>query len=177
MQIKINCNVLITLYIHTGCDATSKIGPKHTAVKVDTVTALKDFGEGIYDVANHVQDVETFLVKVWKPSAKQTTLDDLRYIEFKRSGKIDDLSPTSAAIRGHIYRSDFLVRQNINALNNSWTTENPRAFFWIEENETLLPDKCLRRMPDELLVTCGCTTCADDLCKCRRKMLHSIEYC
>ena len=37
---------------------------------------------------------------------------------------------------------------------------HPRDYFWIEKNGTLLPDKCLRRMPDELLVTSGCTTCA-----------------
>ena len=67
------CNVWIKIHLITECDATSKIETKHTAMKVDTVTALKNFGEGICDVADHVQDVETFLVKVWKPSAKQTT--------------------------------------------------------------------------------------------------------
>ena len=35
----------------------------------------------------------------------------------------------------------------------SWTTEDPRNYLWIEVNGTLLLDKCLRRMPNELLVT------------------------
>ena len=48
------CRVLIRIHILTWRDATSRIRTKHTAMIVDTITALKDFGEGIFDVAEYV---------------------------------------------------------------------------------------------------------------------------
>lgn len=171
------CKVLIKVHILTGCDSTSKIGTKQAAMKQNVAQILKDFGEVSGEGSDIFAEIEAFLVRVWKHTAKESTFDELRYSEFKRTGQMDHLPPTSSSIHGHIRRSLFLIRENINLLNTSWISDDPRANGWIEDDGMLLPDKCLHKLSDELLVTCGCSRCGDERCKCKKAKLLCTEFC
>ena len=92
-------------YILTGCDVTSKIGTKVSAVASKPENYLEDFGiESLQDSSSVC--AEKYLVRVISPKSNCETFDHLRYEIYKRKEKaLNELPPTSSTIRGHLLRS------------------------------------------------------------------------
>ena len=62
----------------TGCDVTSKIGTKSSAMKNNPERFLEDFGIGEPSDAAF-KSAEHYLVNLIQPSSNCRTLDELRY--------------------------------------------------------------------------------------------------
>ena len=70
----------------TGCDVTSKIGTKSSAMKVNPERFLQAFGVGEpSDIA--FKNAERYLVYVIQPSLGWMTFDELRYEMYRMQSK------------------------------------------------------------------------------------------
>lgn len=73
------CNTLIKVHILTGCDVTSKIGTKPSALKASPETLLLRFAEDNTLSEETLDKAEEYLVQVLHPLSKCKTYDELRY--------------------------------------------------------------------------------------------------
>ena len=95
-----------------------------------------------------------------------------------------DLPPTSHSIvNGHIPRWHYIVRLLSNLLNPDFQSPSPLENGWKEDNESLLPEKNLLVLPENLTCICNCKThdtsrrCKFKQCKCVRFDSICTEYC
>ena len=149
--------VLIKVHILTGDDEMSKIGTKLGEINAEPTKFLTQFGETCdqYDY----DEVEKYLVRVWKPNTKCESFDELRYSEYKRSIPLSELPPTSHSIRGHILRAFYLVRRCICLLDNVYPKMEPCNFGWQNVDDVLRPSKFLKFLPEDILLVCRCKIC------------------
>ena len=112
---------------------------------------------------------EKYLVRVWSGARSNTTcytFDQLRLVTYlSASVEIDALPPTSSEITGHIERGAFLVHRAINLLVtvNEPSQLEPLEHEWEEHFGVLLPSKCLKPLPRDLLTTCNCAGKCDTI--------------
>ena len=90
----------------SGCDTTSKVGTKHTALMraKDYAYLLEDFGkEDLSDVM--LENAEEYLTRVLSKDFK--VMNDLRIFEYHRMKDLDfmKLPPTSSSLKLHIKRA------------------------------------------------------------------------
>ena len=56
----------------------------------------------------------------------------------------------------------YLIRRLSSLLDTHFVSMDPRNYSWLEKNDFLLPDKCRRQIPPDLLKICksckGCST-------------------
>ena len=135
--------VLLAAYIGTGCDSLSRIGTKAASLNCIPEMYLSAFGKtGLSE--SQVSSCEAFLVKVHKASSECTTFDSLRLCEYKRTGSVIDLPPTSYSIRkGHIPRWWYIVSEMSSLLENNYEPKNPCNFQWEKQGGHLIPSKNL----------------------------------
>ena len=124
------------------------------------------------------QDVvlgEKYLVRVWARARSTTTahtFNQLRVEQYtsSRTG-IDALPPTSSEIRGHIHQGAFLVNRACRLLATYIEREarlEPVEHEWEEHFGTLLPRKCMKRLPQNVVAICRCAgKCDTQRCGCR----------
>ena len=95
---------MLKAYILTGCDVTSKIGTKVSAVASKPENYLDDFGiKTLQD--SSLAFVEKYLVRVISLKSNCETFDDLKYEIYKTKEKaLNELPPTLSTIRGHFLR-------------------------------------------------------------------------
>ena len=73
------CKVLPAVHTLTGCEYTSKVGTKHSALKANPVGYLQGFGiskNGPSD--DEAAKAESYLVQVLRNGTKCVTMDELR---------------------------------------------------------------------------------------------------
>lgn len=103
------CKVLPALYTLTGCDWTSKVGTKKSALEADAETLLQGFGKYPAIVEAEAKQAEKFLVNVLKRNSSSDTFTMLRKEIYPASPTRthSDLPPTSYGLKPHLQRANF----------------------------------------------------------------------
>ena len=118
----------------TGGDIHSKVVTKHAAVQTNLEQYLSNFGEATTLSEEDISLAEEYLVKVMagvkaKPCSK--TFDEYRREKYTGGSRgINDLPPTSTAIRSHIHRASYSVYTACNILSPYKVVLNPQEFGW-----------------------------------------------
>jgi hypothetical protein len=136
-----------------------KIGTKAGAWSAKATKYLSEFGETSEN--GNQEEVEKYLVKVWKPSSKCDTFDSLRLFENKRYVRISELLPTFHSIKGHILRALYRIRRSVCLLDTVNPIMNPCDFGWEIISDVLRPKKFLNFLPSELFCMCTCKVHTD----------------
>ena len=106
---------------------TSKVGTKESAIKVKPDTFLHAFCST--DEINFLQQSEEYLVKVFSPTTRCTTLDELRLENYTgKKASLIDLPPTSSFIKGHLYHCFFIIQQQTSIYNKTGNHADPCEF-------------------------------------------------
>lgn len=176
--------VIVKAHVLTGDDALSKIGTKHAALLCEPLKFLTDFAESDQLTEDTRQNVEQYLVRIWagaKSKTESKTFDQLRmewHIRPTTPKSLEALPPTSSVITGHIMRSFYVIRNIICLLDDTSAIRNPINYCWVKDNDLLLPDKCLKPLPHELLETCKCTgKCDTRRCCCKKAEQKCVLFC
>ena len=164
----------------TGCDTTSKISTKPTAIKVAEACAaeyLMDFGKQplTEDMERHA---EMYLVRTL--GSDLHTMDELRFYQYhhKKIRSFQDLAPTSSTIRLHIKRSYLQCFKWMNALHTVQELD-PLSYGYVEKDGQLIP-KILdcEPEPEDFPKPCVCQKCfADKTCACRARKIKCCQFC
>ena len=159
-------SVLPAVHALSGCDSTSKIGSKKTALKVlegGLVESLLEFGRQPLS-ENHVSNAENFLVKCYNQKANAKTFDDLRYKEYHSKAfnfDLEKLLPTSNSIYKHIQHAYYQCFMWVNTASNESMYLDPLCYgYTLDDNERLVADICSLELPDNFPLPCTCGTCA-----------------
>lgn len=173
------CNVLIKAHVLSGDDAVSKVGTKHAALVCNPMS-LTNFAETNTLTDDDIRVVEKYLVKLWAGARTTTTIDTfnrLRYDCYMKGKSLNELPPTSSAIRGHIQRSFFVIRNAITLLDEHYGSLDPKDFGWTSDSGVLVPEKLLHPIPPDILVLCQCSGKCDRRCKCRSNASDCVPFC
>ena len=94
----------------------------------------------------------------------------VRYSQYIKSGvPIHLIVPSSTCMRnGHIMRMFYLIKRLSSLLNKYFVPLDPIMYGWKEKGGYLLPNKCVREIPNKLINMCGCNDCSSKRCGCRR---------
>ena len=168
---------MLKAYILTGCDVTSKIDTKVSAVASKPENYLDDFGiETLQD--SSLAFVEKYLVRVINLKSNCETFDDLKYEIYKTKEKaLNELPPTSSTIRGHFLRRHYFVYLCSNLLDSCSKILNSANYGWIIENGLLVPTKNFTTIPSYLTTKCCCKKECTKNCGCKRTFEKCTEYC
>ena len=99
----LSSSIILKTHVFTGCDITSKIGTKSSAMKINPERFLQVFGVGeLSDIA--FKSAERYLVNVIQPSSNCMTLHYMKCIVHKT-----ELPPTSYSLQGQLLRSHYFV--------------------------------------------------------------------
>lgn len=172
------CDVLPAAHCLTGCDITSKFGTKAAAIKADPVRYLSHFGKPGVNLQDCLRDAEAYLVHVIHHGEHDIEkMDGLRVKLYhqKKSVTLLDLPPTSHATKGHILRAFFLTYIQINCLGDLSLV--PTEYGFIMQNDSLLPDKLYRSLPENMTIICNCGKCATQMCPCRQDSIRCCVFC
>ena len=168
-------------FIITGNDYLSKIGTKHAALSCSPEVYLANFGNEDILTECDISLAETYLVKVWagvRSKTTATTFDKLRVEQYVNGTGIESLAPTSSVIRGHIYRSFYLIRDTSSLLRDDYIRPDPLENGWVSQFGRLLLAKNLKPLPENILKTCGCQkTCQKKNCQCKSNGNKCTIYC
>ena len=176
------CQVLIKAHMLTGDDSLSKIGTKHAAVVFRPTRYLSHFGEDEVLNESALLLCESYLVRVWAGARSKTsasTFNELR-VEIHRNKVValEGLPPTSSAIRGHIKRGFYSVRNAITLLSVEKTQLDPVGCGWQNIDGILLPEKYLKPLPPTILFLCGCVgKCNTKRCTCKQAGVKCVIFC
>ena len=175
---------LPALHALTGCDSTSKISTKLSAlntIRIPENTALiLNFGcPQLTELAT--QMAELFLVKCLKSSADLETFNALRVGSFdKNSLKFDSekTACTSSNARKHIRRSYYQVQLWIQAPHRDASQFlNAELYGWETVDGILVPE-VISAKPHGLPDPCKCGKCArKNVCPCRIAEVKCCRYC
>lgn len=175
------CKVLPAVHTLTGCDYTSKVGTKNAALKAEPTEYLVDFGRNLYgpNWETSIAKAEEYLAQVFQRGTKCKTMDQLRtYIYHHSKGlNLDQLPPTSYAIRSHILRACYATFQMVSILCTESHAMDPTLYGFVEVEELLMPDTAIQRIPQEYALLCQCAKCATVRCTCRSKGLPCCKFC
>ena len=124
----------------------------------DPVQYLTNFGETDTLSDQYVVLAEKYLVRVWARARSTTTAHTFNQLRVEQYGSsragIDARPPTTSEIRGHIHRGAFLVNRACRLLatyNEREPRLEPVKHEWEEHFSTLLPSKCMKRLPQNVI--------------------------
>ena len=175
----LSSSIILKTHVLTGCDVTSKIGTKSSAMKVNPERFLQAFGVGEpSDIA--FKNAERYLVYVIQPSSSCMTFDELRYEMYRTQNKgLSELPPTSYSLHGHLLRCHYFVNFCLSLEQSDIHQNNlipsPLNFGWKRVNGILLPQKYLRNMPSHYVNRCSCKKGCTKICGCKPE--QCTEYC
>ena len=173
------CSVLPVIHILTGCDTTSKVETKLSALKPPAAQLLSEFGKSLSSPNQEeiIHKSEQYLVQVLKPKSTCTTMDDLRY-EMYHHSKVSDLHslpPTSADLHLHILRCLYTTYTQMHCLQN--VTVDPTNYDYEFKNGSLVSIYHQNNVSESLVQTCSCKKCLTKHCACRRIGEPCYVYC
>ena len=179
------------LFFHSfsGCDTTSSIQGKgkvsfyETWKKMPSITPVFErLSASVGDVSKEETDlIEQFVVNMYCSTFDDTKVNDVRGYFFTTRGKaIENIPPTSAALKEHIKRAIFQVRRWYNCLDAFREEQDPLNWGWIKEKDKFLP--VWSSLPElanvtKVLIRCGHTNCKLGRCKCKRNGLRCTDLC
>ena len=143
------CSVLPAIHIFIGCDTTSKVGTKLSALKPPAAQLLSELGKSLSSPNQDeiIHKAEQYLVQVLKPNSTCTAMDDLWY-EMYHQSKVSDLHllpPTSADLHLHILR----------------------CLYTTYKSGSLVPIYHKNNVVESLIQTCSCKKCLTKHCAYR----------
>ncbi|KAK7082908.1 hypothetical protein SK128_000094, partial [Halocaridina rubra] len=126
---------------------------------------------------NAVAKAEAYLTRVLKKGMGMKTMDQLRNYKYhaKRSC-LDDLQPTSHAIRLHIRRAYFATHQMVSLLS-SCEPLDPKEFGFELIDNLLVTRKCSNPIPEDLVIHCTCQKCGTQRCPCWASKNPCCTFC
>lgn len=174
------CKVLPAVHTLTGCDYTSKVGTKPAAIKANPLV-LEHFGISRNGPTEEdMVKAESYLVQVMKKGTTLTSMDSLRDQQYHHSKglSLHELPPTSHAIQYHIKRAYYATHEMTNILSLNEDPLNPLSYGFEEDDETLVPVRGVRPIPEEFAIYCNCSKCATERwCSCRQNKLPCCTFC
>ena len=122
------CKVAPAVHALTGCDYSSKAGPKAAALKANPVVYLKCFGSLIpmYDFKAQVQNAESYLCQVFKKQTAITDINKLRSWLYHHTKHTLPLS--KGALLAHIPISFYISYQMCSILDEVEANLDPTDF-------------------------------------------------
>ena len=176
------CKVIPAVHTQTGCDYTSKVGTKPAALKANPLV-LENFGlSRSGPTEEDIAKAEMYLVQVMKKGTPLTNMDSLRDKQYHHSKglSLDELPPTSHAIDFHIRRAHYATHEMTTILTQSLnqTPLNPLSYGFEKQDETLVPIRGVRPIPEEFAIHCNCVKCATERwCSCHQNNLPCCTFC
>ena len=180
-------DVLPAVHSLTGCDTTSKISTKYTAIKAvnkDNYHLLTEFGKSKINFKIG-SNAEEYLVNCLNKSTNAVNnFNDLRYYMYHQKNfqmDVEKLPCTSSSIQFHILRSYLQCFHWLHAPFQNRILLNPIDFGYnFNEEEYLVPiivsaDNIL---PTEYPMPCNCIKCSrENVCSCRSLSISCSEFC
>ena len=124
-------------------------------------------------------DKELFIIKLYSPKSKATSVNALREELFHRLKDPEKLPPTQDSLYLHALRSRYQALIWYNAAEANPHHPQPEDFGWDTDETGLSLCPKLMTLPQQVpaacteLVTCGCkTTCCNQRCTCCK---HNIS--
>ena len=177
------CRTLLKAHILTGDDAHSKIGTKQAAFSCDPQKFLTYFGESDDLAEETLKRAENYLVRIWagaRSTSPSYTFDQLRleqHTAAKPAKPLEGLPPTLSVMAGHIIRAHHSVRFILTLLEPH-DIPDPRECGWMLEDGALLPEKCLKPLPRNVITTCKCMgKCMTKMCVCKKAKQKCVIFC
>lgn len=87
---------------------------------------------------------------------------------------VDQLPPTSHAVRGHILIADYATYMMISVLDERPHVLDPKDYGFTEDGDQLLPNPYVNPNPDGFVQVCNCQKCSTIRCASRKQ---NIAYC
>jgi hypothetical protein len=175
---------LPALHALTGCDTTSKISTKLSALKAvrnpDNASLIMNFDCALLE-DTAIELAELFLVKCLKPITELETFDELRLAAFDSNAlKLDfeKTACTSTNARKHIQRSYYQLQLWIQApFRDASLLMNAESYRFERIDGELVPEIAISK-PDSLPDPCKCGKCArKNVCPCRVAGIKCCKYC
>ena len=172
------CKVLPAIHALSGCDYTSKVGTKHSALLVNPEMYLKDLGILNHNVDSLFDKAEAYLTQVLKKGTTFKTLDQLRFHKYHHAKRasLEDLPPTSYSIRLHIKRA-YLATYEMISIFTSQASLDPRQFGFELNDELLIPSNGRNPIPEDFAIHCTCSKCGTQRCLCRKSGVQCCKFC
>ena len=181
---------LMVLHAITGCDTVSALYHQGKLKAFNMVHKKHEYGLlNVFNSPNSThQEVqkagETFLLRLYGASSKCASLDELRYIAYRKAISktslastfhLSALPPTSAAAKQHSFRTYLTVQEWMGNLME------PTEWGWRLENNNLTPIETDRPIAPETLLNMVLCCCKADgcgvSCGCSRHGVHCSNLC
>ena len=185
---------LLVTHIISGCDSVSALFRRGKKFAFDAVNNDDDLSYlDIFKSRNashpEIQAAgERFLLKIYSAPATVQTLDELRFIKYKKqvTGKslttgtgfdLRSLPPTSDAAKYHCFRvylevQKCLGNEAISATEWGWSRDSQSGLLMpVIKDQSVAPDKVLR------MISCGCKHGCNKNCKCKKAGLLCTVMC
>ena len=185
---------LLVTHIISGCDSVSALFRRGKKFAFDAVNNDDDLSYlDIFKSRNashpEIQAAgERFLLKIYSAPATVQTLDELRFIKYKKqvTGKslttgtgfdLRLLPPTSDAAKYHCFRAYLEVQkclgnEAISATEWGWSRDSQSGLLMpVIKDQSVAPDKVLR------MISCGCKHGCNKNCKCKKAGLLCTVMC
>ena len=174
--------VLPAVHSLTGCDVTSKIGTKKSALKAEPKKFLKYFGTSPTLTEIVLKDAELYLVKVLKLNSGAKKIVELRDEIFHHSKRTShqNLPPTTQGLLPHIKRAFFNAYSIMHVMDaGSMTSLKPLnfGFKYEADSEMLIPEISWKSLPSHWSVVCSCSKCTKSTCPCRVATVRCVKFC
>lgn len=173
---------LPAIHALSGCDTTSKVGPKLACLKKSlNLELIKDFGITPM-TESMINNAEKFLLDCLPKSREVAKFDDYRYEQYHGSETLDfnKLVCTSSTIKEHIKRAYYQCVLWYTAPEPLFICPSPTENYGykLTEDNRLLPiiirGDC---RPSNLPAPCKCVTCVKSTCVCRQARLGCSKFC
>jgi hypothetical protein len=169
---------LPAIHAITGCDTTSKVGTKHSAVQQASQAGeqISLFSKSTltYEM---LLEAEAFATRVINP--KFSSCDVLRVHQYHRVKQIkfETLPPTSVSMQMHLKRAFLQAYLWYNILNNVPALD-PLDFGYCIQDELLAPNLEVESIPEDFPSPCTCAKCArQTVCHCRKLTIPCSRFC
>ena len=179
------------LFFHSfsGCDTTSSVNGKgkasfyETWKKMPCVTPVFErMSSSVGDIREKDIDyLEEFVVTMYCSTFNGKRVNDARrYLFTTRGNAIENIPPTSAALKEHVKRSVLQARKWYNCLDALRVEQDPVNWGWMKDGNKFTP--VWSSLPElssvtKVLIRCGHTDCERGSCKCRKNGLRCTELC
>ena len=168
----------------SGCDTTSKVSTKKSALKVASLRS--DLLEGFRQdplTENMISSAEKFLVGCISDLDKVETFDELRHYQYHKKSfefSLEKLAATSKSIHLHIKRAYFQCYRWSHVAFIENVTLDPIDYGYVTDDEGLISPRIVdcKTIPDDFPLPCNCFKCAkSSICSCRIKNIKCCDFC
>lgn len=175
------CSLLPAIHALSGSDYTSKFGTKKAALNSASTAYLENFGvsHDWDEIEKSFKPAEEYLVQLLRKGSSCRSLDELRLWLYHhgKNTDIEDLPPTSRSAKGHLLRSYFYTYLQQHCMDDMVVRLDPCEFGFDVIEDDLVPEKNLKKYPDDFVGACSCLKCAKSSCICRENELTCCSFC